>query len=311
MKLLERASTFTPITWGVIASVVGAAIAFVVMGGPNRPGDFLYWYTAAQTLVAGGNPYEAIPTVDPERFLTGFFYPLPAVILTIPFSFFPYRIAGALFVGLSSGLLGFGIAREGPNRLWMMAGAPFIVSAGSGTWSIAIAAAALLPTLGFLACTKPNVGVASFLYRPSWRMGFGCALLIALSFLIRPTWLSEWLSEVGGVANRVIPIMTPIGPLLLLALTRWRRPETRLLLGYACVPQAPWFYDQLVLTLIPSTKLEAINYAFLTQIMLAIWIVANGVLWRYGSWVLAAVLYLPLLVMILRRPNESPRPNES
>ena len=300
-----------PPSWHVtacasLAGVVGFVVAYVVMRGPGKPGDFLYWYTAAQVLVNGGNPYDAIPTLDPARFATGFFYPLPAVLLTVPFSFLPYQIAGPLFVAVTSGLVGYGVAQQGVSRLWLLAGAPFIVSAASGTWSIAVTVAALFPVLGFLACTKPNAGVAAFLYRPSWKMVVGCVILVAVSFAVWPGWAGAWLREVGGVQNRVIPILTPIGPFLLLALTRWRRPETRLLLGYACVPQAPWFYDQLILTLIPATQLEAINYAFATQIALAVWIVFNGILWTHGNWFLAAVLYVPPLIMILRRTNESP-----
>jgi hypothetical protein len=292
--------------WGGVAGIVGFIAAYAVMSRPDQPGDFLYWYTAAKVLVSGGNPYEAIPTLNPERFATGFFYPLPAVLLTVPFSFLPYRLAGPLFVALTSSLVGYGVAKQGLHRLWLLAGAPFIVSAASGTWSIAVTAAALFPILGFLACAKPNAGIAAFLYRPSRKMVVGCLVLIVLSFVVWPGWLRAWLGEVGGVQNRVIPILTPAGPFLLLALTRWRRRETRLLLGYACVPQAPWFYDQLILTLIPATQLEAINYAFTTQLTLAIWIVFNGVLWTHGNWLLAAVLYLPPLIMILRRPNEPP-----
>jgi hypothetical protein len=305
---LKTPQSWSAAAWCCLAGVVGFAVAFAVMGGPNRPGDFLYWYTAAQVLVSGGNPYDAIPTLDPARFATGFFYPLPAVLLTVPFSFLPYRIAGALFVAVGSGLVGYGVAKQGVSRLWLLAGAPFIVSAGSGTWSIAVTVAALFPVLGFLACAKPNAGVAAFLYRPSWKMVAGCGLLIAISFAVWPGWAAAWLGEVGGVKNRVIPVLTPVGPFLLLALTRWRRPETRLLLGYACIPQAPWFYDQLILALIPATQLEAINYAFATQVALAVWIVFNGILWSHGNWFLAAVLYLPPLIMILRRPNEGPAP---
>jgi hypothetical protein len=305
---LKSPHSWPTAVWAAIAAVTGFTVAFLVMRGPDQPGDFLYWYTAAKVLVSGGNPYDAIPTVDPARFATGFFYPLPAVLLTVPFSFLPYRIAGPLFVAATSGLVGYGVAKQGLTRLWLLAGAPFIVSAASGTWSIAVTVAALFPVLGFLACAKPNVGIAAFFYRPSWKMVIGCLLLVVLSFVVWPGWAVAWLGEVGGVKNRVIPILTPMGPLLLLALTRWRRPETRLLLGYACVPQAPWFYDQLILTLIPVTQLEAINYAFATQLALAAWIIFNGILWSHGNWFLAAVLYLPPLIMILRRPNESPAP---
>lgn len=294
--------------WAFAAGLFGFLVAFVVMRGPDRPGDFLYWYTAAQALVRGQNPYDVIPAVDPARFLTGFFYPLPAAVVTIPFSFLPYALAGALFVGVSSALLGYGLAREGSHRLWVFASAPFLVSAASGTWSTPIAAAALIPALGFLAVVKPNVGIATFLFRPSWRMIAGCILIVLLSLAIRPSWPVEWFQEMGGVQNRVIPILSPVGPLLLLSLTRWRRPETRLLLGYACVPQAPWFYDQLILWLIPATTLESINYTAISQVALLVWILSGAVRWEYGSWVLATVLYLPPLIMILRRSNQGPVP---
>lgn len=297
-----------PALWWVVAGagLLGFVTAFVVMRGPDRPGDFLYWYTAAQALLRGESPYDVIPAIDPERFVTGFFYPLPAAIVTTPFALLPYAIAGALFVGVSSALLAYGIAKERSHQLWVFASAPFIVSAASGTWSLPIAAAALLPVLGFLAVVKPNVGIATFLFRPSWTLVISGAGILLISLIVRPSWPVEWLNEVGGVQNRVIPILTPVGPFLLLALTRWRRPEARLLLGYACVPQAPWFYDQVILWLIPRTPLESINYTFLSQITLMTWVVFNGILWPHGDWLLAAVLYLPPLVMIMRQPGDEP-----
>lgn len=294
-----------PLIKGVLAGVFGGLIAWQVMRAAGQPGDFLYWYTAAEALLEGSSPYDAIPALDSSRFETGFFYPLPAAVVTIPFSYLPYAPAGALFVGISSMLLAYGLARDRPHQLWLFASAPFIVSAASGTWSTPIAAAALLPSLGFLAVAKPNLGIATFLLRPSWSLIIGCLLLTLLSLAIRPTWPVEWLREVRDVKSRMIPLLTPVGPILLLALSRWRRPEARLLLGYACVPQAPWFYDQLILWLIPASRLEAINYTFVSQIALLIWILADGVRWDHGSWFLAAILYLPPLLMILRRPNEA------
>ena len=293
-----------PLLWAAAAAVFGFAVAFISMRQPDQPGDFLYWFTAARALLQGQSPYDVIPAMDPERFLTPFFYPLPAAVLTIPFAGLPYAIAGALFVALSSGLFAYGLARDGTERLFVLASAPFIVSAASGTWSPIIAAAALIPALGFLAVVKPNLGIASFFYRPTRWMVIGSLGLLAGSFLVRPSWVSEWLNDLGGVQNRMIPILTPVGPLLLAAASRWRRREARLLLGYALIPQAPWFYDQLILWLIPVTALEAINFTAISQVALVIWIFGKGVTWSHGSWFLAAVLYLPPLVMILRRPNE-------
>ncbi len=290
--------------WAVAAALFGFLTAYASMRGPDRPGDFFAWYTAAGAVLDGKSPYDVIPAVDPERFSTNFLYPLPAAMLTVPFARLPYPIAGGLFVAIAAGLLAYGVSREGQEKLWLFFGAPFIVSASSGTWSLPIAAAAVVPALGFLAVAKPNVGVSTFLYRPTWWIPIGRAVLVAGSLMLEPAWPREWIRGLGGVQNRVTPILTPVGPLLLLALTRWRRPEARLLLGYACVPQAPWFYDQLVLGLIPATSRQALHYTVVTQLSLAIWIFAQGLMWQHGAWFLAAVLYLPPLIMILQRPNE-------
>lgn len=305
----DRWRAVPPWGWGVLAAALGFAVAYANMRGEGRAGDFYAWYTAARALLNGQSPYDVIPAIDPARFTTPFFYPLTAAIVTIPFAPLPYAFAGALFVALSSGLLAFGVAREGAHhRLWLFASASFVVSASSGTWSIASAAAVMLPALGFVLAAKPNLGVATFLLRPSrWHVA-GALLLTALSLALRPTWPMEWLRGLGGVQDRVIPIFTPVGPVLLLALTRWRRREAQLLLGYACVPQAPWFYDQLVLWLIPATALESMHYTVISQVGLVLWLATRAVGWAHGGWALAALLYLPPLVMILRRPNEGSWP---
>jgi hypothetical protein len=290
--ILRRVERFvarrTPLWWAIAMGLVGASIAWIVMRDPAR-GDFAYWYTAAQALVRGSSPYAVIPASDPSRFGSPLFYPLPAVLLTVPFTPLRYTAAAMSFVFLSSAVLAYGVARTGSHRLFLFA--------------VVITAAAVVPALGFLIFVKPNVGLATFLYRPTPWMIVGSALFFALSLLAWPSWPGEWLAGLGAVQDRMIPIATPVGPLLLLAALRWRRIEARLLLGYACIPQAPWFYDQVILFLIPATALETMNYAVITQIALAAWLVLGLVRMDHGTWLLAAVLYLPPLVMILRRPN--------
>ena len=59
----------------------------------------------------GQNPYRVIRPTGPYPFNAGFFYPLPAGIAALPFALFRPAVAGAAFVGVSSGLLAFGLAR--------------------------------------------------------------------------------------------------------------------------------------------------------------------------------------------------------
>jgi hypothetical protein len=108
------------------------------------------------------------------------------------------------------------------------------------------------------------------------------------------------------------PITLPGGIAALLALLRWRRFEARLFLTMACVPQLMYFADQLPLWLVPKTRRESI---FLSASSLVAWASALIITIRTGRqpafdsspYVLLGV-YLPALVMVLRRPNEGPIP---
>jgi hypothetical protein len=63
-----------------------------------------------RALLSGENPYSNTPPgVIP--------YPLLAALAALPFAPFPLEIAGALFFGISSGLLALGLIRQGPERL--------------------------------------------------------------------------------------------------------------------------------------------------------------------------------------------------
>jgi len=104
------------------------------------------------------------------------------------------------------------------------------------------------------------------------------------------------------------------GPVLLLALLRWRRPEARLLLALAIVPQSILFYDQLLLWLVPATMRQSVLLSLLS--VLALILGERGfpagaghaeVTAAYAPMIMA-LLFLPCLIMVLRRPNVSDEP---
>jgi hypothetical protein len=103
------------------------------------------------------------------------------------------------------------------------------------------------------------------------------------------------------------------GFLLLLAALRWRRPEARLLLAVACVPHTPSLYDVLLLFFACHTLRETLTLAILTHALFWGWI-SFGSGATFDAYALGLgqaavfVVYLPVLVMILRRPNEFPHP---
>jgi hypothetical protein len=97
--------------------------------------------------------------------------------------------------------------------------------------------------------------------------------------------------------------------LLLAALARWRRPEARLLAALACTPLTPTFYDPILLYLVTRTFREALVLTVATFVVFFV-VVFSGPIRTAAQWgeiVSTAsiwVLYLPCLIMVLRRPNQ-------
>jgi hypothetical protein len=300
--LIAPASRRARITASVLLGVLMGLVAYEGMRRPGSPGDFLYWHTAARALLDGESPYTVIPAVDPQRFHSPFYYPLPAAMLIVPIAWLPYAVSGAVFVGVSCGLLAYVLLANGWWSLLAFLSPNVLISARSGAWPPLIAAAAVLPIAGIALVAKPNLGVASFASRPSWWPVGAAAVLVALSFLVQPSWLGEWresLRYLGRTHEYPLPVLATGAVLVPLALLRWRRPEARLLTALACVPQQPFLYDQTALWLVPRTRREFMLFLGLTQVLALVWLLVTK-----SPVVTLSVQYLTALAMVLRRPNE-------
>jgi hypothetical protein len=169
-------------------------------------------------------------------------------------------------------------------------------------------AATLAPWLGAAFAIKPTIGLAAFVYRPSWQAVAACAALAALSVALRPGWPLEWF-DVAQRAPHSWPLQAwaPCSFVLLLAAVRWRAPAARLLIVLACVPQLPLFADQLLLWLVPRTREESLALTASSLAAFLGWYLTTprGVPYTsYGwPWVLG-YMYLPALTVVLRQPNE-------
>jgi hypothetical protein len=237
-----------------------------------------------------------------------------------PFGMLPLQAARLLFAALSAALLAYAVTRDGMWRLIMFLSAPFWYAAIRAQWSPLIAAATLLPALGVLAALKPTVGAAVVFAQRTQRaqlviMVASIALVVA-SLLIDPAWPSGWLASIRGAAQITAPIAHwRVGaPILLLGLLRWRRPEARLLVALACVPQSTIIYEGLYFMLVPRTR-RGLLVASLGSYVGYMWqshyalTAATLEELQYGAGdALVACFYLPALVAILRRPNEGETP---
>jgi hypothetical protein len=240
------------------------------------------------------------------------FYPGPAILVVSPLRHLMMPVAAGVFMGVSSALLAWVLTESAIWRLWLLGTPSFVVAAAVGQWSPLLVAATLVPTLGFALACKPTLGLACWIFHPTWRGAIGVAVIGVISMILWPHWLPEWLANLHGIESHPSPIMTPFGWILLLALLRWRQPEARLLLAMACVPQLLFFADQLPLGLVARTRGELVAMAGAGIVAFIVWFTQLRVGDLYVAKAAPFVMvgcYLPSLIIILRRPNCSPSPH--
>jgi len=302
----------------LLAGIAGGLYCYFSLkasGGPRPADDFTWHWLAARALIEGKNPYVVITAGGPYQLDAPYVYPLTTAIAAVPFALFlAPAAAAATWIGVGTALMAFAVTKTGYTRLLMFLSMPYLWAANAGQFSPILVAACLLPWLGFITPVKPQIGIVSLLYKPS-RIAFAGALtFLALSLVIDPAWPREWMDvlphRVPGIYRSPVTVLFG-GPLLVLALLRWKRTDARLLFLMAIVPQNMLFYDQLLLWLIPRTRNELM---ILGTLSLAAPLIASFFLPhaplniravnRAYAPVIVALIYLPCLVMVLRRKNE-------
>jgi hypothetical protein len=287
-----------------------------VMSGKPGADDFTYHWLAVRSLIEGKSPYVTVQPGGPFHLNSGYLYPLTTTLVAFPFAALTSPILSAsTFVAFSVSLFIYGILRTNRNWLPCLGGIPIFWALASGQQSVLATAGVLLPGMGFLASIKPNLALALFVWRPSRSMVIGSVVLLAASLLVLPHWPMEWRMSVARrtPGNYLSPVRLIGGPLLLLAVLRWRSPEARLLIVMSLVPQTMLFYDQVPLALIPQTKRESMLLVIsgFVGYMVASWnlppdpnpAAAQTV---YGPAIVLS-LYLPCLIMILLRSTAKPQ----
>jgi hypothetical protein len=259
--------------------------------------DLTWAWRGARALLAGQNPYQVIQPTGANPFDAPLFYPLPALFVFVPLAWLPAPVAAGVFMAISTALLVFGLTRDGYGRLPLLASVPFLNSVIWPQWAPLIAAAALLPALMPLVLAKPSIGLAAFAARGTWRSGLICAAVLGFSVLVLPSWPLDWLAAIrrhGGL----VPLLYLPGPLVLVALVRWRDWRGRLLAMLAIVPQIS--YDSLLAWLVPQTFRQSAALTLLSWCAVFTWGPANraGIVSESLSWV-SAWIYLPACAMLL------------
>jgi hypothetical protein len=281
-----------------VAALVGMASGtfcwFLLKHLHQGAGDFYWALHLAERLVARQTPYDT-PLEQ---------YPLPAAFCALPFLRMPPEIAAGLFYGISSALLAFGITRENYGRLRIFLAFPYWAGVLTAQWTAIITASAFFPLLLPVTMMKPQVGLPVFLTRLSRRGLLACLFVAGLSLAVLPHWPLMWLRQ-AHYYDHFFPLLVFPGPVLLLALLRYRERDAWLLLLASLMPQR-WFFDSFTLWLIPKSRRELLFTAFFS--------------WGAGIWrwyhqpanftevgrLAVVFIYLPMLVVVLFRSRPAP-----
>jgi hypothetical protein len=283
----------------LVSIVVGLTSGFLCFFFMRRlgqgAGDFTWSLHLAERLLQRQNPYDT-PFEQ---------YPITAGFFALPFVKLPREIAAGIFYGISSGLLAFGLVREGYHRLLAFLAYPYWIGLLYVQWSPIIMAAAFFPLLMPLTMVKPQLGLPVFLTRFSLR---GCALCVLTgiaSLFVLPRWPQLWLGQFHHYQHFIALLVLP-GPLVLLALLRYRDRDAMLLLLTACMPQR-WFFDAFVLWLIPKSRREILVTVFFSWCAgMWRWYYPPRTFDQVGRWIVISI-YLPMLAIILLRDQSSKR----
>ena len=329
--MTEPPAIRTRVTFALVLGIVAALYAYdthrMFLSIGQSP-DSLFLWRGARILLSGGDPYNfatwrtmPIGEVDIRAWsnvIEPLYYPLPALLIWIPFSLGSFLTGSAAFVGLGAALFVFAISRAGLHRIWLCGSVPFIMALRFGQWSTWLTAAALLPLLSFLLPAKPNVGLPLVLAKPTKAMIIGSLAILTLSLIVMPRWPIGWYGTVTGAFTQTVPHPAPVttfgglGAIVLVAILRWRRPEARLLVLMACVPQLPFWADQLPLSTIAETRREVIWSMLGGHLCFIGWFLFAPKVFYYVPVMQPYALigtYVPALIMVLRRPNVGALPS--
>ena len=295
--------------------------AYLVAARTGKTRDFDQVWFAARSLLAHVDPYTVIGpgrAFDYEFFL---FYPLTAAVAAVPLAPLSAAAASMVFIFVAGGCFAWVLMEHGYEPLLGYMGAGMVFAAEVVQWSPLFAAAVLLPPLGFFFAAKPTIGAAMFAARPSWWPIVGGLVLGGIAFAVQPHWLESWRAVLavprptpGAAAPYNLPLLLPGGFVVLAAITRWRRPEARIVLALACVPQTTLLYETVPLFLIPRTLKESallVGLSYLVPAWVGYVTSASQLAPIYigtSGRAITILLYIPATIMVLRRPNEGELP---
>ena len=196
--------------------------------GPETHVDIGWAINAARDLLAGQDPYRYAPSPVLVP------YPLTAAIIVFPWALLPYFTAQTLCFGMISGILAYGLLRDGQYwRLLVFVSPSFLIAMGFMQWSPLFLAVLYYPALAPVLLAKPTLAlpVVFSIRWTRWQIAGACIIGL-LSLVALPDWPFRWLRQIHTYGG-FVPLLSFLGPVFLLSLLFWRNPRARFFLFFA------------------------------------------------------------------------------
>jgi hypothetical protein len=294
-RLSMREYLFLSLLIGIVTAGISMYV-FSIGGGL----DYKNMARDTRSWLAGENIYEHYNKIETDAVS----YPLTAYMLFVPFVWMPDGIAIGIFMGLGSGILSWLIFKT--HQYWYLLifiSGPFVYNlllAQFAPYAVCLFfSASFLPLILF----KPQLTLPFALTQRPNRVGLILtALFLLISLLIYPLWPYDWLksSHVQNYVGFQPLLLLPLGPLIFLALVRFRERRAWMLVLMALMPQR-MLYDQLGVLLVAGNRKQMIFLVLCSWIALpAVWYFNGWGNLPYGwkNWILIGS-YIPALIVIL------------
>jgi hypothetical protein len=207
--------------------------------------------------MSDSDPYGAVGPGSPLPGAYKLMYPLPAVLVAIPFSWFPIEVLRATVAASGSGLLTYCIARTDARGLVVLLSRALYLNVTLVNWTPLLMLIWWWPRASVLVAIKPTIGVEMLAgvrrFQEALPGLIVAASVTAVCFLIRPTWLTDWLAATQSGPTTRPWILTPWAFIVLAALVFPRRWQSGFLAVFMLVPQTPHPIAALPLVLLPVT----------------------------------------------------------
>lgn len=274
----------------------------------NGAGDFTFATRIARDLWNNRDPY-AYP-VQPDSVS----YPLPAGIMAMPFALFEDEIASGLFLAVSSFALAWCLLRNGKNwPLLVFLSWPFAYAVLFSQWTPLIMTLWFLPFMLPLILVKPHIAIPLVMTGKISMKGIALTFAFLLaSLIVLPNWPFTWLEQLNTYKGLPPILALPFGPLILLALLKFRDRRAWLLVLFALMPQRV-LYDQLPLLLVATTGFQLAFLVLCSWLTLPVLFMSGGwgyVPFNWQFWIVLTlyvpalfVLFWPDIIRLFRRLN--------